>query len=211
MIDDNTGKALSSIWSGAKPEDIGAGFRRANTAVVREILRQKNSSKKNRRLDKVYRKIQYMDLKAERSGRDRHPFLNGNSKFIFYLIKPPKLKKAESRTPTAVNKTNKVAPNQRIRFAASVSEHLESTSKFFVEEILPRSMSLMTAITKVDELVHQLTEDNASLPIDFIKAKSREAINLRIIRFLCKQYQLNEKEAKLMYGEFIAKMKPPLF
>lgn len=206
---DTTGKALSSVWANAKPEDIGAGFRRANKAVVKEILRQKNT--KNKRLDAVYRKIQFMDMEAERSGRDKHPFLNGNSKFIFYVIRPPKLKKAESKIKTAVNIKNKVSTTQRVKFTASLSANMERTTKFFVDEILPRSQALVTAVNNVDEVMQQMTDEKAGLPLDFIKAKSREAINLRIIRFLCKQYELNEKEAKLMYSEFIAKMKPPLF
>jgi hypothetical protein len=212
-IEDNTGKPLSTIWSNANKEDIGSGFRRARKAIVRDLLKQKKvDGKRTRKLSDVYRRIQYMDFEAEHSGRDRHPFLNGNSRFVFYRIRPPKLRKETPKIDKKiVNLKNKISASQKVKFASTLGANIDLTSKFFLEEILPRSQALMTAMSNVDEVMQQLTDEQAQLPIEFIKAKSREAINLRIIRFLADQYGLTKNEARLMRSEFIAKMTPPLF
>ena len=212
-MNDLNSKSLSSVWNSAKPEDIGAGFKRANRAVAKKILeQQKPRSRGERRVDAAYRKIQFMDSKAERSGRDRHPFLNGNSRFIFYLIKKPTIvKRVAKNTQTPINFKNKVQPRQRTKFVSSLNENIDLTSKFLIEEILPKSQSLLTALGNVDEAMQQLTDEKAGLPVDFMKTKAREAIFLRIIRFLSNQYGLTKDEAKLLAAEFVAKAKPALF
>lgn len=213
MIDDNSGRAISTLWINASKDDIGSGFRRANRAVAREIVRR-SKNRKNQRMEDVYRRIRYQEVNDQRVGRARHPFLNGSSRFIFYVLKPPKLKKEpviKDVEKKVVNFQNKITARQRVSFVNDLGTNIEKTAKFFLEEILPKSQALLSAAQKVDEVTQQLTEEKAGLPIEFMKNKMREAINLRIIRHIASQYGLSKAEHKLLLGEFIAKSRRPLF
>lgn len=203
-------KSLSTVWANVDKEDIGAGFKRANRSVKKRLL-AKSKGPEGQRVDSAYRKLDFMNVQDQRTGRDRHPFLNGNSRFIFYVLKPPKIVRQKSKHPVPVNYKNKVQPKQRLRFTASLNENIEQTTKFFIEELLPKTQSLMTAISNIDEVMQQITDDKAGIPLEFIKTKAREAAIIRILRFLSGQYGLTKEEQKLLAAEFISKMKPALF
>lgn len=211
MLDN--GKALSPLWGEAKAEDIGSGFRRANKEIARQLIeRGTHSTKTGRKIDAIYRKLQMMENDDERQGVERHRFLNGNSKFIFYVLRPPKMVPRQTkRTSRAVNSENTVSSKQRLKFAKDLGSNIDRTTRFFAEEIMPKSESLLTSLANVDEVMQQLTDDKARLPIEFIKKKVTDAVFLRIIRFISQQYGLNKEEQKLMVAEFVAKSKPPLF
>lgn len=215
---DNSGKAISSAWSKATKEDIGSGFRRASSRVsqefaIREQQRQRGQrGQRGNQVDNTYEKFQRAEFHDKHTGRPRHPFMNGNSKHVFYLIRPPKLRVVKRQKFVApINAHNIVTPDQRVKFASALGTNIDKTSKFFLEEILPRTEALITGLTNVDEVIQQLTDEKAALPVEFIKNKAREAVQLRIIRFICQQYGLTKGEGKLMCAEYIAKMKPALF
>lgn len=212
MLDN--GQALSRAWGSVQAEDIGSGFRRANKEIAKQLIEKSaSSSKTGQKMDALYRKIQMMENEDERQGRERHRFINGSSRFIFYVLRPPKIikrrKVADSARP--VNAQNTITNRQRIKFAVEIGANIDKTTKFFVDEILPKTEALVTSMTNIDEVMQQLTDDRAKLPMEFMKKKVTDAVFLRIIRFVSQQYDLTKAEQKLMLAEFIAKSRPPLF
>ncbi len=203
------------MWGNVKAEDIGSGFRRANKEIADQLIAKgKTSSQEGRRIDALYRKLHQMEDNDERNGRERHKFLNGNSRFIFYVLRPPKIIRGASKKKSAINAINAqntVTPKQRVKFAHELGTNIDRTTKFFVEEILPRTEAIVTSLTNVDEVMQQIADDKARLPTEFIKRKVTDAVYLRIIRFISSQYGLNKEEQKLMLAEFVAKSRPPLF
>lgn len=212
MLDN--GKALSPTWGSAQKEDIGSGFKRANKEIAaRLIANGARSTKAERKIDAIYRKLQLQVNDDERQGVERHRFLNGNSRFIFYVIQPPKIKRKprQGQAERPVNAKNTISPTQRLKFAKDLGSNIDRTTKFFVEDILPKTGALLTGLANADEVMQQIADEKAKLPLEFIKKKAADAVFLRIIRFISQQYGLTKEEQKLMVAEFVAKSKPPLF
>jgi len=210
-----SGEGPSPVWGLVQKEDIGSGFKRATKAAKKEFIRRalEKSKGKEKSVEHIYQKMKMMDAKAERQGHSRHRFLNGKNHFIFYVLRPPKILKVKKAPPEqkAVNYKNKVTHRQRELFTKQLMANVDKTSKFFLEEVMPRTQSLLTALDNVDEMMQQLTDGKAGFPLDFIKGKVRDATHLRIIRFLVDQYELTRSEARLMRAEYIARAKSSVF
>lgn len=204
-------KDPSSVWNTATREDIGTAFKVARGRAKLELDRKTKevARAEEQRLRDENRVKTIMDRAAgivnrtEVKGEQRHPFLNGRNRFIFYRIKVPKNQsKKKSTKVEPINYKNKVTKKQSVEFTTSLGANIEQASNFFLREIMPLSLSLMSSVERVDEIVQQLTEDKAELPIDFIKNKAKDAVHLRIIRFLCDSYGLNKNERRMMTVEY---------
>jgi hypothetical protein len=206
---------LSPIWASVQLDDIGAGYKKATKSIAKQASLPKGKTKADRKIHSIYRRLHILESEDERRGRERHKFLNGNSRFIFYVLKPPVLIKKPKRKDVierqAINAKTRIAPATRAKFASTLGLNIDRTTKFFVEEILPRTESLFTATANIDEIVQQITDDGAKLPMEFIRRKMTEAVHLRIVRFIGQQFNLTKEEQKLLLAEWIAKTKPPLF
>lgn len=124
-------------------------------------------------------------------------FVHGSSDFVFFTVIPRvKVKKKKKKVP--INIRNKVTPEETRHFVKKVDRSITATSNFFMRELLPLSMSLNSAIDRVNEKTQQLTQEKAELPADFIRSRASAAISLRILRFLTEQFGLTKEEAELL-------------
>jgi hypothetical protein len=71
-----------------------------------------------------------------------------------------------------------------------------------VKELLPISLSLMSSMTKTEELAMQLTDSKVELPVTYMRGKMTMAMYLRVIRFVSETFDLNEEERRLMALEY---------
>lgn len=224
-------KVISEAWIGAKPDDIGSGFRtveidpfakrgvqetesRSKTQLPRTVARKlkdskRRGSKRPTTIQEVMRSAANLEYKKEQAGERRHRFLNGSSSFVFYRLRVNT--RELKNTPKAVsslNFKNKLKVSEKTAFARSLQESIQKQSDFYIEEILPKTNALMSALQRVDELSLQMFEAKSDLPVDFIRGKSREAVQLLIIRHLCEVYELTTEERKLMINEYRLKRNP---
>ena len=228
-------KVISESWIDATSEDIGSGFRRveidpfaerpksnsspfvrdpSKTAMPRTMARKLKKLKKRSKSGKitvqsVMQDSQNLIHKKEMSGERRHRFLNGNSQFVFYRLRVNVATlKNTPREISEINYKNKLDPRQRKKFTESLDKALIKQSNFYLEEVLPRTNALMSALQRVDELSLQMFDSKSDMPVEFIKNKTREAVQLRIIRHICETYELTNEERKLMINEYKIKRNP---
>lgn len=193
MMKSSKTNLLSHSWASARREDIGGGFRRASDKNREELTRKNVETAAVRAKRSVTKKAH--------EGEERHPFLNGRNKFIFYKLSvqppPKKRKKIE-----ALTKVSTVEPAQRRLFESQLGRNIDRAVQFYVNEIMPISLSTLTAASRVDEIISQMTEDKANLPVDYIRQKTTNAIQLRIIRFISETYKLTPDEYKMLTAEY---------
>jgi hypothetical protein len=166
-------KAPSSIWDNAKLSDIGNNF---------EIIRE-------------------APILEEYSFHN--PFLRGQSEFIFFVVKPKYKVKEKKKVVTPLNLNSKLSKPQKRKISRAIGDNIEDFSTFFMEEILPVSLAISSAGQKVDELIQQLIDDKANLPMSFIQAKATQAVCLRIIRRISQKFKLTKDEQRMMFREYL--------
>jgi hypothetical protein len=162
----------SSIWDKARLDDIGNNFEIIQEAPILEEYSFYN------------------------------PFLRGKSDFIFFVVKPKFKTRVKKKVVTPLNLNNKLGKSQRKKISRLIGENIDDFAAFFLEEILPVSLAIPSAGQKVDELMLQLIDDKANLPMSFIQAKATQAVSLRIIRRISQKFNLNKEEQKLMFREY---------
>lgn len=189
----NENRRPSSIWLDVKPEEIGTGFEAAPGAFpdeppVRKVLR------KARRSDAVFERVftnKFLHIKGE------------GSKFVWFEVLPPKPvvpEKPKARKP--INFKNKLTPKIQNRFAKQLDKSIVETASFIMKDLLPKTLSLHSALERVNELTQQLIDDKLALPVQYMQNKQLMAVHLLIIRHISDQFGLNEEERKLMALEY---------
>lgn len=162
----------SSMWDNAKLSDIGNNYEILQEVPVLEEYKFNN------------------------------PYLRGQSEFIFFRVRPKFKRKEKKKIITPINLNSKLSKQQKKKISRRIGENIEDFSTFFMEEILPVSLSISSAGQKVDELMQQLIDQKANLPMSFIQAKATQAVSLRIIRRLCQKFQLTKDEQRMMFREY---------
>lgn len=208
---------ISPLWNTAQAEDIGAGFRPASQESKKVLLQRAVKQKAIARMLKEpnLSDEERAEWKAERlrrkAGSDRHPFLTGNSPFIYYVlqidVKAKALKAKLARAPKKTVFDNPLSVPDKSEFAAKLKSNIEDSADFFWRDILPVTNSVFSALKKVDDYSNQVSDEGAGLPVDFIKRKMVDAVNLRIIRHIADKMELSKEERKLMSAEYYAKYK----
>ena len=165
-------RAPSSMWDKAKLDDIGEGYQ-----IIQEVPILDEYSFYN-------------------------PFLRGSSDFIFFIIKPKFKAKAKKKVVTPINLNNKLTPQAKRKIAKRIGINIDDFAAFFIDEILPVSLSIASAGHKVDEMMQQLIDDKANLPMKFIQAKASQAVSIRIIRRICEKFGLTKDEQRMMFREY---------
>jgi len=162
----------SSVWDGATASDIGTGFEIIQDTPVLEEFKFNN------------------------------PFLRGRSEFIYFTIRPRYSVRKKKKVVTPINLDSKLDKGTRHKISKTLGVNIEDFSKFFLDEILPISMSIPSAGQRVDEIMQQLIDEKANLPMNFIQGKALQAICLRIIRFVSQKFNLTKAETKMMFREY---------
>lgn len=181
----------SGIWADVTKKEIGTGFEIVKDAFPEEprLVR-----KKARRRDEVFERVytnKFLHIKGE------------GSKFVWFEVLPPVPKKIEppkKRKP--INYKNKLTPKAKDRFTKQLDRHILDTASFIMKDLLPKTMSLHSAMERVSELTQQLIDDKVSLPLNYLQSKQNMAVHLRIIRYVSEQFGLTEEERKLMALEY---------
>jgi hypothetical protein len=162
----------SSMWDNAKLDDIGSGFEIIETTPVLEEITFNN------------------------------PFILGKSRFIFFESTPVYKVKTKKRVIAPLNLTTKLSKPRRARIKEKLHTNMQELEKFFMEDILPVTMSIGSAVANVDEMMTQLLDSKANLPLNFIQQQALKAASFRIIRMMGTKFKLNEKEQKMMFREY---------
>lgn len=170
----------SDLWKAVKAQDIGDGF-----VPIEAVAKQKE-------LERIERK----------NTSWKNKFVIGSSPHIFFTVIPKvslSPKKAKIKTP--INLSNKVSRVSRKRFIESLGRNLDKTARFVLKDLLPMTMSLESAMTRVQEQVHQMADTKIDLPTSVLKSKMVLASHLRITRFVSEIFELTEKEREIMVLE----------
>lgn len=181
----------SGLWADVTKAEIGRGFEIVKDAFPDE---PKLVRKKARRKDAVFERIfsnKFVHIKGE------------GSKFVWFEVLPPKPVKTEppkKRKP--INYKNKLTPKAKERFTKQLDRNILDTASFIMKDLLPKTMSLHSAVERVSELTQQLIDDKVSLPLQYLQNKQLMAVHLRIIRHVSEQFGLNDEERKLMALEY---------
>jgi hypothetical protein len=181
----------SDLWKDVTATEIGKGFEVVKGAFPDE---PKTVLKKARRPGMVYERIfsnKFVHIKGE------------GSKFVWFEVLPPKPVKTEppkKRKP--INYKNKLTPKAKDKFTKQLDRNILDTASFIMKDLLPKTMSLHSAVERVSELSQQLIDDKVSLPLQYLQNKQLMAVHLRIIRHVADQFELNEEERKLMALEY---------
>lgn len=166
-----------SRWSNVNPDDIGEGFTKADSPFDSPFDNDKEDT----------------EFVAELSNK----FVTGSSEFVFFTVTPT-VKRTKKIRKAPLNAENKLTPQERQKFTRSLSRNIGQMSTFFMEEILPLSMSINPAVDRVDEKTMQMLNTAADLPKGFIQGQATMAIQLRVVRFIAEAYGLNEHETALL-------------
>lgn len=166
------GRSPSSMWDKATLNDIGEGYQ-----IIQEIP--------------VLEEYEFYN-----------PFLRGSSDFIFFVVKPKFKAKVNKKIVAPINLNNKLSPQNKKKIAKKIGINIDDFAAFFMEDILPVSLSITSAGKKVDEMMQQLIDDKANLPMAFIQAKASQAVGIRIIRRICEKFSLTKAEQAMMFREY---------
>jgi hypothetical protein len=209
---------LSPMWNDAKPADIGAGFRPASQANKQALLKRSATLKAQKEMEdlQTMSKADRIQAQAERTinskfKHNKHPFLNGNNQFIFYLIKVDVKKmaedaKAKRKLIKRVNYANPIPKQQKSKFVGRLKSNIESTADFLWTEVLPITNSMLSAIERVDDFSQQTLEEPSGIPAEYLRRKMMDAVHLRIIRHVADTFKLTADERILFTSEFRNKM-----
>lgn len=209
-------RPISSIWDDVKPDDIGGGFRSVNrNRDGSKTRKSKKPSTRKERLERarhdvktVMSELDFVRMTQKESpSYSKHKFITGKSRFIFWLFKEPVFKKVPKKKvdEQPVNAKVKLTKRDKESFASSLKANIQRNTDFYWKEILPLSLSVVSAVKDTDERLQQLLDVKAGLPVDFIKNKTRDAIYFRIIRHICEMYGLTQKEREMMVVEYTSK------
>jgi hypothetical protein len=208
---------ISPVWSDVEIGDIGSGFRPASQNRKTELLSKATAERARKELLRAssMSRTEKTMLRAERL-RDRnsinkHPFIQGNSPFFFYVIKidvrAVAAEAKERRKPRTTVYDNTLSPQSKSKFIRNLGKNIDKTSQFFWEEIMPSSNALLSAVKRVEDFSQQALDSNAGLPVEYAKRKIIDAVNLRIIRHISDQFDLTKEERMMMTSEFRLKSK----
>lgn len=170
----------SSTWSGVTAEDIGAHFQAVD-------------------FDEVFGDTRLKTLKV-RSFKNK--FIKGRSPFITYTFKV-KVHKAKSTKPKPINENTKLTRSVKSKFVANLGDEIKALRDLFVSELLPVSLAIQSASEEVKDLTAQLVDEPVTIPVDFIRLKALQAIQLRVSRHMADRLKLTPAEAVQVYPEFI--------
>jgi hypothetical protein len=169
------------MWSNVKKGDIGAGYSPIETASIDEARRRQDKA------DPVW----------------KNRFVYGTSSFVYFVVVARTVKLPPKKTgKKPINYANKLDKKTRVRFAEALNRNVNATASFLVKELLPISLSLMSSMTKTEELAMQLTDSKVELPVTYMRGKMTMAMYLRVIRFVSETFDLNEEERRLMALEY---------
>ena len=181
----------SGLWKDVTATEIGKGFEVVEGVFADE---PKLVRKKARRKDAIFERMftnKFIHIKGE------------GSKFVWFEVLPPKPVKTEppkKRKP--INYKNKLTPKAKDRFTKQLDRNILDTASFIMKDLLPKTMSLHSAVERVSELTQQLIDDKVPLPLQYLQSKQLMAVHLRIIRHVAEQFELNDEERKLMALEY---------
>lgn len=170
----------TSTWAGVTPEDIGAHFQAVD-------------------FDEVFGDSKVKTLKV-RAFKNR--FVKGKSPFITYTFKV-KVHKAKQTKLKPINENTKLTKTDKAKFVSSLGNEIKALRDLFISELLPVSLAIQSASEEVKDITAQLVDDSVSIPVDFIKLKALQAIQLRVARHMATRLKLTPAESVQVYPEFI--------
>lgn len=136
-----------------------------------------------------------------------HPFVEGDSKFIYYVMTPV-FEQVARTTKVPINAKNKLTKRMREQFSSQLEAAMERLSSFWVQDILPQTMAVESALDKVEELVLQLTGDAANLPRDMVKRRYEQSLNIKVLRYVSQTMGLTKKEHRMLLEHTVMPAKP---
>jgi hypothetical protein len=185
----STGRTPSELWKDVRKEEIGTGFE--------PVVGAFDDAK-----PKVKRRVRRRDFEQVFANKFIHIKGDG-SKFVWFEVVPPKpVKPAPQKKRKPINYKNRLDPKTKSRFSRRLDEHILGTASFIMKDLLPKTLSLHSAIERVTELSQQLIDDKVALPLQYLQSKQLMAVHLRIIRHVSEQFELTDEERKLMALEF---------
>jgi hypothetical protein len=176
----------SALWAAVTPEDIGEGF------VPIESF-DRPAPVKTRPFFEVR--------------EFKNKFVSGSSSFVSYEVKPRLVKKQpKTKARTPFNSHTKITKTEKVKFAQQLEKNISVVNKLFLNEVLPVTLSIKSAIEDTKEKTVQLVGEAIDLPMDFYMVKAMQAVQLRIIRQLVEDFKLTPAEANLMVAEFLPRL-----
>lgn len=176
----------SALWAAVKPDDIGEGF-----VAVESFDRPEPSRSRS-----------FFELREF-----RNKFVSGHSPFVSYEVTPRLVKVQKTvKTKKPFNSHTKVTKTERVRFAQSLEKNIGSVGRLFLNEVLPATLAIRSAVEDVKEKMSQLVGEPIDLPADFYYVKTIQAVQLRVIRQICEDLKLTPEEANLMVAEYLPRL-----
>jgi hypothetical protein len=184
----------SDLWKGVKPEEIGTGFEVVLGAFDDEKAKRKP----------VKQKMVRREVERENVFTNKFIHIKGDgSEFVWFEVLPPKpVKPASPKKKKPINFKNKLDKRTKAKFSKQLDANILETASFIMKDLLPKTLSLHSAIERVAELSQQLIDEKVTLPLQYLQSKQLMAVHLRIIRHVSEQFNLNDEERKLMALEF---------
>jgi hypothetical protein len=140
---------------------------------------------------------------------ENHKFVTGDSRFIYYVVTPIFKKVAKTPARVPINAENKLTKKVREQFSSQLEASLERLSSFWLQDVLPQTMAVESALDKVDELVLQLTGGPANLPRDLVKRKYEQGISVKLLRFVAQSMKLTKTEHRMLLDHMITGGRQP--
>jgi hypothetical protein len=188
------GRGPSELWKDVKKDEIGTGFE-----IVEGVFEDEKPAPRKKRVRRFT-----ADFERERIFANKFIHIKGEgSKFVWFEVVPPKPQKTkppQKRKP--INYKNKLDPKTKTKFSRAMDANISETANFILKDLLPKTLSLHSALERVTELSQQLIDDKVALPLQYLASKQLMAVHLRIIRHVSEQFDLTDEERKLMALEY---------
>lgn len=137
----------------------------------------------------------------------RNRFITGKSSFIIYEVVPRLVKPKQSKPKRQIfNAHTKITKGEKVQFAKALEKNIQSVSRLFLQDLMPSTLAIHSAIEDVKEKLTQVVGESIGLPLDYYVVKSTQAVQLRIVRQICEDFSLTKDEAFLMTADFLPRL-----
>lgn len=137
-----------------------------------------------------------------------HPFIEGDSPFIYYVLTPVFTKTAQPKARQPVNINNKLSKKDRERFIGKLDKNIDKMSLFWTDDLLPTTLALESALDKVEEFTLQAADVAANLNRDTIKKRFQQVVDIKLLRFAADSVGITKEEHQLLLQQLIQGPRP---
>lgn len=137
-----------------------------------------------------------------------HPFIEGDSPFIYYVLTPTFKKTAVPTVKQPINIQNKLTKKEREAFTSKLDKSINKMALFWTDDLLPTTLALETALDKVEEFTQQAADVSANLSRETIKRRFQQVIDIRLLRFAADTIGITKEEHELLLQQLVQGPRP---